>query len=68
MLGIASIFDDINAGYWDEGLEAIIRLRLHAALSRVMHGCREQDQLRPRYPGQGNRHQVKVPERASSGS
>lgn len=23
-LGSASIFDDINAGYWDEGLDAII--------------------------------------------
>jgi hypothetical protein len=26
MLGSASIFDDINAGYWDEGLDAIIEI------------------------------------------
>jgi len=25
-LGSASIFDDINAGYWDDGLEAIIEI------------------------------------------
>ena len=26
MLGSASIFDDINAGYWDDGLDAIIEI------------------------------------------
>jgi hypothetical protein len=26
MLGSASIFNDINAGYWDEGLDAIIEI------------------------------------------
>lgn len=26
MLGSASIFDDIQAGYWDEGLDAIIEI------------------------------------------
>jgi hypothetical protein len=26
MLGSASIFDDINNGYWDEGLDAIIEM------------------------------------------
>ena len=37
MLGSASIFDDIQAGYWDEGLDAIIEIAvarrkfLHAA-------------------------------------
>jgi hypothetical protein len=25
-LGSASIFDDINAGYWDDGLDAIIEM------------------------------------------
>ena len=26
MLGSASIFDDINAGFWDDGLDAIIEM------------------------------------------
>lgn len=26
MLGSASIFDDINAGFWDDGLDAIIEI------------------------------------------
>jgi len=50
-LGSASIFDDIQAGYWDDGLEAIIEMAVARRKSlRDMQGARNMATFGPGTP------------------
>jgi hypothetical protein len=46
-LGSGSIFDDINAGYWDDGLDAIIEIAV--ARRTFLRDARGADNIRPKY-------------------
>ena len=49
MLGSASIFDDINAGYWDEGLDAIIEIAV--ARRKFLHAAKGAENMVDFRPG-----------------